>query len=361
MHVWLYLLLRATHKPDGCFFNGSRVILQPGQLITGRKSISEKTGVNEAKVRRVLKRFKIAQQISQQISNTSSLIAILNWDRYQSSSQQPDQPAATNNKVQNKEPSKKGSIYSAPAPVAPSTSGSDRVAPDLASVARYAAELGVAPAVAAEFHAFYEALRWHTKETGEPITNWKRSLKRWVKRQEERKEKQKAEAKVDTTAPQGTTNVDTTAPQVAAMVPEDACEDDDDKDGGDEGDEVSVPDILHEAPACALVAHPSVPAVVSHQARMLSAPWLGATLNDRSSIHFPPTQIGNVCVSRVADDSPAFRGGLLVGDIILQVDGRGIANNYEFGKMLRLVTDRMSLAIHRDGQTLSKEVVFGPR
>ncbi len=256
--VWLFLLLNATYKPYGSFFNGHWVILQPGQLITGRKSISEKTGVGESKVRRVLKRLKRAQQIDQQTSNTSSLITVLSWDRYQSSGQQADQPEAsqrptdgqpeaTNNKseVENKEPSM-GSIYCASESVAHSTSGSDRGNPTSDAVARYAAENDVAPAVAAEFYAYYEALRWHTKKTGESITNWKRLLKSWVKRQEEQKEATlKAKVKADATTSQapiiwGATSKVKTKPTRQVHEDDgdqDDYEDDDGDEDGNEGDD----------------------------------------------------------------------------------------------------------------------------
>ena len=35
--VWLYLLLNATYKELCVIFDGKKIMLQPGQLITGRK------------------------------------------------------------------------------------------------------------------------------------------------------------------------------------------------------------------------------------------------------------------------------------------------------------------------------------
>ena len=34
--VWTYLLLNATHKEIPAVFKGKKILLQPGQLITGR-------------------------------------------------------------------------------------------------------------------------------------------------------------------------------------------------------------------------------------------------------------------------------------------------------------------------------------
>lgn len=92
--IWLYLLLNATHKPIKKMFAGSVIELKPGQLITGRKVISHNIFVNESKIRRVLDCMKTDQQISQQTSNASSLITILNWNQYQDIGQPNGQPAA---------------------------------------------------------------------------------------------------------------------------------------------------------------------------------------------------------------------------------------------------------------------------
>lgn len=89
--VWVHLLLNATHTDRKTYFNGKTIILKPGQLVTGRKKIAQKTGVQESKVKRILKVFKTAQQIDQLVTNRGSLISILQWDKYQIDDQQNDQ------------------------------------------------------------------------------------------------------------------------------------------------------------------------------------------------------------------------------------------------------------------------------
>jgi len=112
LSVWTYLMSMATHKEIDTVWNGERIKLADGQLITGRKSISIKTGVSESKVNRILKRLKIEQQIEQQTCSASSLISITNWDAYQKNKQQieqrvnnerttSEQRANTNNNVNN--------------------------------------------------------------------------------------------------------------------------------------------------------------------------------------------------------------------------------------------------------------------
>lgn len=81
--VWMYLLLNATHAEYPALFKGQKIMLQPGQLITGRKSIAEALSVNESKVRRIMDVFESDQQIDRQRSNKNTLVTLKNWDRYQ--------------------------------------------------------------------------------------------------------------------------------------------------------------------------------------------------------------------------------------------------------------------------------------
>ena len=57
--VWIYLLLNATHKEIPAIFKKQKILLQPGQLITGRVSIANKLKVSESKVRRIINELKI--------------------------------------------------------------------------------------------------------------------------------------------------------------------------------------------------------------------------------------------------------------------------------------------------------------
>ena len=94
--VWIYILLNSTHKEYDTLFKGERITLQKGQLITGRKSISEKLKINESKVQRILKTLENEQQIEQQNGNKNRLITILSWDKYQQDEQQTEQQVNNN-------------------------------------------------------------------------------------------------------------------------------------------------------------------------------------------------------------------------------------------------------------------------
>lgn len=89
--VWVYLLLVATHKDLPTMYGGKKIILHPGQLVTGRKKISKATGVNESKVKRILNLFESDQQIDQRKERYGTLISINAWNEYQLCDQQNDQ------------------------------------------------------------------------------------------------------------------------------------------------------------------------------------------------------------------------------------------------------------------------------
>lgn len=94
--VWMYLLLNATHAEYPALFKGQKIMLQPGQLITGRKSIANTLDVSESKVTRILNMFEIEQQIEQQTSNKNRIITVVNWDKYQFCDQLPEQQLNNN-------------------------------------------------------------------------------------------------------------------------------------------------------------------------------------------------------------------------------------------------------------------------
>ena len=87
VQLWIHLLVMANFKDSEYLWNGKVIILKRGQLITGRKSLSSKTGISESKIQRILKCFENEHQIEQQTTSTSRLISILNYEKYQSSEQ----------------------------------------------------------------------------------------------------------------------------------------------------------------------------------------------------------------------------------------------------------------------------------
>ena len=94
--VWVYLLLNATHQDRNVLFKGKKIIIGPGQLITGRKSISSELQISESKVQRILNFFESEHQIEQQTSNKNRVITLTNWHKYQDNEHQNEQQLNNN-------------------------------------------------------------------------------------------------------------------------------------------------------------------------------------------------------------------------------------------------------------------------
>ena len=100
VHLFLHLLLEANSK-DGKW---KGIDVKRGQLITGRKSLSEDTGISVQSIRTCLERFRVTKELTIRSTNKYSIITICNYEDYQLTEEdrQPaDQPAdqpATNHK-----------------------------------------------------------------------------------------------------------------------------------------------------------------------------------------------------------------------------------------------------------------------
>lgn len=111
--LWCYLLLKATHKPytetititknNGVFTE--RVLLNPGQLIFGRKKASLDTGISEQSIRTGLRKLQHFGNIIVKSTKNYSIITITNFCTYQGiiNDVQPsiNQVLTTNNNIDN--------------------------------------------------------------------------------------------------------------------------------------------------------------------------------------------------------------------------------------------------------------------
>jgi hypothetical protein len=84
-HLWVVLLLMAAHKEQEFIFNNQLHKLRPGQLLTGRKKLSELTGIPETTIERILKCMENGRKIGQQKFKNFRIITLTNWDFYQNS------------------------------------------------------------------------------------------------------------------------------------------------------------------------------------------------------------------------------------------------------------------------------------
>jgi hypothetical protein len=79
VHLFLHLMLLANHEEQK--WRGQ--IIQRGQLITGRFSLSKDTGISEQSIRTCITRLKSTNEITTKSTNKNTLITISNYEKYQ--------------------------------------------------------------------------------------------------------------------------------------------------------------------------------------------------------------------------------------------------------------------------------------
>lgn len=114
LSLWIHLLVMANHKKAKMMWNGEILSINEGQFVTGRKELSEKTGIPETTIEDILKFLERQQQIRQQKTTKFRLITVINWEKYQFSDTKSDnkptterQQADTNKKNNNNKNEKK--------------------------------------------------------------------------------------------------------------------------------------------------------------------------------------------------------------------------------------------------------------
>ncbi|MBO1264348.1 DnaD domain protein [Proteiniclasticum sp. SCR006] len=99
LKVWIWCLLKATHKDFEMMVGLQVVDLQPGQFITGRTKGSEELKLKPSTFRDYLKTLEKMGMIELKPDNKKTLVTIANWEKYQTEEgrnrQQPDNRPTT--------------------------------------------------------------------------------------------------------------------------------------------------------------------------------------------------------------------------------------------------------------------------
>lgn len=102
--LFIHILLLASHKTD----RWRGVPVPCGSCVTGRKSLSKRTGLSEQQVRTALNHLKSTNEITIKSTKEYSIITVVNWKKYQDSNQQnpndqptSNQPLTTDKNVNN--------------------------------------------------------------------------------------------------------------------------------------------------------------------------------------------------------------------------------------------------------------------
>jgi DNA replication protein DnaD len=77
--LFIHLLISANHTPK--MWRG--ILVERGQFLTGRKALSDETGLSEMQVRSALKKLKNSGEITSKTTNKFTMITICNYNDYQ--------------------------------------------------------------------------------------------------------------------------------------------------------------------------------------------------------------------------------------------------------------------------------------
>lgn len=175
--VFVHLLLSAQYKETE--FWGHTI--KPGQVVCGRKQLAEELDLSEAAIRVALKHLKSTSEIAIKTTNKFSIITIVKWGIYQcliddndqQNSQQRDQQVASKIKKRDhiQEFKESKNIERVPR------------APTFEEVSEYVKERGYEMDPEA-FFDYYQETDWH-KKNGQPIKDWKASVRTWARREKE--------------------------------------------------------------------------------------------------------------------------------------------------------------------------------
>ncbi|WP_024748161.1 conserved phage C-terminal domain-containing protein [Levilactobacillus namurensis] len=96
LKLWLLILMKANHSQNKFLFNGQEIVLNSGQLVTGRAALTLEMNqgvqsgqqVNSTSVWRWLKKFESEQMLDIKSTSKYSVVTVLNWGEYQQSEHQ---------------------------------------------------------------------------------------------------------------------------------------------------------------------------------------------------------------------------------------------------------------------------------
>lgn len=101
LKVFMYCLLKATHKERKQLIGLQTVELKPGQFVFGRKKASEELNMNESTVYKYMKFLESQKTITMNSNNKFTIVTVDKWHDYQVLDAEIEQQ--NNNKITTKE------------------------------------------------------------------------------------------------------------------------------------------------------------------------------------------------------------------------------------------------------------------
>lgn len=103
--AWIDILLSASYEKSEVYNHSAKTVItiEPGQMLTSIKSLTDKWEWSYNKVSRYLDNLEQMKMISQKRTTKYTIITILNWDKYQTKERpkKTTEPAEPNHPEQN--------------------------------------------------------------------------------------------------------------------------------------------------------------------------------------------------------------------------------------------------------------------
>ena len=197
VHLAIHLIIEANHEPKKFLFNGKEETLSRGQLISGRLTLADETGIPPSTVYRKLELFRNIGFLDIKSNSKFSVITICNYSTYQDikskDGQHIGQPADSGRTASGQRTdSQRTQTTIQPLnnlTIKPLKTNKVFIAPTLKQVKEYCIEIKTKIDPEVFFHT-YESQGW-IKQNGRPVLNWKSTIKTWEKRDERTNTNQK--------------------------------------------------------------------------------------------------------------------------------------------------------------------------
>lgn len=97
LHLWITLLLKASHSSNTWIYNKREYSVKAGELFTCLDTLSNDTGISRNKIYRAINKLKSEQMINTKSTPYGTHIEIVKWKEYQLDNKKR---ARVNNKIE---------------------------------------------------------------------------------------------------------------------------------------------------------------------------------------------------------------------------------------------------------------------
>ncbi|EAN3488429.1 DNA replication protein [Salmonella enterica] len=97
-HLWVHLILKAKHAPESVLTDIGEMLVNRGQLLSGRNALAFETGLKADRVQYLLRKFQKLGMVSWVSHGKFSVFTIVKYDDYQSNSVPADYKQITSAK-----------------------------------------------------------------------------------------------------------------------------------------------------------------------------------------------------------------------------------------------------------------------